>query len=62
MTFYACSIMLTELRMLAQVVHVTHYSGFSRQQKRWHLFTFIGLISDIFYNSAIEFSHFRLIL
>lgn len=44
MTFYSSIILLTELMMIAMVLHVLRYSGFTREQKKWYLFTFISVM------------------
>ena len=44
MTFYSSIILLTELMMIAMTLHVLRYSGFTREQKKWYLFTFISVM------------------
>ena len=44
MTFYTCVILLTELMMLGMLLHVINYSGFTREQKKWYLFTFVSIM------------------
>ena len=44
MTVYICSIILTELLMLAMSMHVLSYSGFNKQQKMWFLMTFVSVM------------------
>ncbi|MBO4419321.1 MAG: HD domain-containing protein [Oscillospiraceae bacterium] len=43
MTFFTCVFLLTELLMLAMILHVVGYSGFSRGQKTWYLATFLSV-------------------
>ena len=42
--YYASSILLTELIMLAMIIHVIRYNGFTRTQKNWYLLTFGSII------------------
>ena len=51
MTIYMGAIVLTELLMLTMSLHVRNYSGFTRQEKRWYLYTFIA----IFFCAGAEF-------
>ena len=44
MAFYSSVIILTELFMLAMILHVLHYSGFTKTQKIWYLLTFIDIM------------------
>ena len=44
MTFYLSVFILTELMMIAMVLHVAHYSGFTKTQKTWYLLTFIAIM------------------
>ena len=44
MTFYISCIILTELLMLAMVLHVLYYPGFTKQQKFWYLATFMAIM------------------
>lgn len=44
MTFYISTVILTELLMLAMTLHVLNYSGFTKEQKTWFLFTFISVM------------------
>jgi len=44
MTFYTSATIITELLMLAMVLHVIHYSGFTKTQKTWFLLTFISIM------------------
>ena len=44
MTFYSCVILLTELLMLAMILHVLTYSGFTKVQKIWYLLTFSAIM------------------
>lgn len=52
MTFYLCVTVLTELMMLAMVLHVQHYTGFGKTQKNWYLCTFLTVMLC----AAAEFS------
>ena len=52
MTIYSSVILLTELMMMAMVIHVVHYSGFTRSEKGWYVATF----SAIMLCAAAEFS------
>ena len=51
MTIYMGAIMLTELLMMTMMLHVLHYPGFTKVQKRWYLLTFIA----IFFCAGAEF-------
>ena len=51
MTIYMGAIVLTELLMLTMSLHVLHYPGFTRVEKRWYLYTFIA----IFFCAGAEF-------
>ncbi len=42
-TFYFFAMIVTELLMLAMVFHVIRYSGFSTDQKKWYLITYISI-------------------
>ena len=42
--FYMTTIVLTELMMLAMLLHVINYSGFTKAQKAWYLATFISIM------------------
>ena len=44
MTTYICSIILTELLMIAMTIHVLTYSGFDRTQKTWFTLTFLSIM------------------
>ena len=44
MTFYISCIILTELLMLAMVLHVLYYPGFKKEQKSWYLATFTAIM------------------
>ena len=44
MPVYICSIILTELLMLAATMHVLTYSGFNRVQKTWFTLTFLSVM------------------
>jgi HD-GYP domain-containing protein (c-di-GMP phosphodiesterase class II) len=43
MDYYASIFLLTELLMLAMILHVAGYSGFTRGQKAWYLATFLSV-------------------
>ena len=36
MTLYSGTILLTELMMLAMIIHVMNYSGFTKDEKAWY--------------------------
>ena len=42
--FYMTTIILTELMMVAMLLHVINYSGFTRAQKGWYIATFIAIM------------------
>ncbi|MBP5662034.1 MAG: HD domain-containing protein [Clostridia bacterium] len=44
MHFYLSSIILIELLMLSMTIHVIRYSGFDKQQKTWHIITFVSVM------------------
>ena len=44
MTFYSASIIITELLMLAMTLHVLYYKGFTSEEKKWYLLTFIAIM------------------
>ena len=44
MVFYSSVIILTELFMLAMIMHVANFSGFTKTQKVWYLLTFIDIM------------------
>lgn len=44
MYFYSSVTILAELFMLAMILHVLHYSGFTKTQKIWYLLTFIDIM------------------
>ncbi|MCR4561864.1 MAG: HD domain-containing protein [Bacilli bacterium] len=52
MNFYSWCTILTELMMIAMILHVVRYSGFTKQQKGWFLATFIAIM----FCSAAEFA------
>ncbi len=39
-----CATALIELMMLAMLLHVLHYSGFTKRQKTWFILTFTGVM------------------
>ena len=51
-SFYINIIILTELMMLAMVLHVLTYSGFKKSQKIWFILTFV----DVMFCAAAEFA------
>ena len=44
MTFYVCATLLLELMMLAMLLHVVLYAGFTRKQKIWFILTFASVM------------------
>ena len=42
--YYVSSILLTELIMIAMTIHVIKYSGFTKNQKKWYIFTFASVM------------------
>lgn len=44
MNFYSSTILLTELLMIAMTIHVLNYSGFTKDQKRWFILTFVSIM------------------
>ena len=42
--FYLSIIVFTELMMVAMILHVARYKGFTREQKVWYLMTFASII------------------
>ncbi|MBR6025392.1 MAG: hypothetical protein IK069_01395, partial [Firmicutes bacterium] len=44
MNFYSSTILLTELLMIAMTIHVLSYSGFTKDQKRWFIVTFVSIM------------------
>ena len=44
MNFYISLIILTELMMIAMMIHVINYSGFTKQQKTWYILTFAAVM------------------
>ncbi|MCR5136558.1 MAG: HD domain-containing protein [Oscillospiraceae bacterium] len=44
MTFYTCITILTELIMLAMMIHVCTHSAFTKSQKKWFLLTFAAVM------------------
>ncbi len=42
--YYLFSIILTELIMIAMLVHVAKYNGFTKNQKLWYIYTFSAII------------------
>lgn len=43
-SFYLWAIIITELLMIAMIIHVIHYSGFTRTQKKWYVLTFSAIV------------------
>ena len=52
MSIYTSITILTELLMIAMILHVLHYSGFNKKQKIW----FIATFAAIMFCSAAEFA------
>ena len=52
MDFYMCLIILTELLMIAMILHVARYSGFTKEQKIWYILTF----TCVMFCSAAEYA------
>ena len=52
MTFYTNVIIMTELLMIAMIIHVSNYSGFTKLQKTWYHLTF----ADVMLCAAAEFA------
>lgn len=44
MNIYICSIILTELLMIAMTMHVLRYPGFDKTQKTWFTLTFVSVM------------------
>lgn len=44
MTFYLCATIIIELMMLAMLLHVLRYSGFTKVQKVWFVLTFSSIM------------------
>ena len=44
MTIYSSVILLTELMMMAMMIHVIRYSGFTRSEKGWYVATFTAIM------------------
>lgn len=44
MSFYSASIIITEVLMIAMVLHVFYYKGFTREEKKWYLLTFVTIM------------------
>ena len=44
MSFYIWATILINLMMIAMVLHVIHYSGFTKSQKVWYVLTFASVI------------------
>ena len=42
--FYIFAIVITELLMLAMLIHVVTYSAFTKEQKRWYICTFLAVM------------------
>ncbi|MBP5193488.1 MAG: HD domain-containing protein [Clostridia bacterium] len=49
---YMSAVVLIELLMLAMTLHVTYYSGFTKQQKLWYILTFLSVM----FCSAAEYA------
>lgn len=59
MTFYSVCIVLTELMMLAMVLHVMHYPGFHKEQRFWYLCTFIAIMLCAGAEYAVHCGYYR---
>ena len=44
MNFYLWTIIITELLMIAMLLHVVNYSGFTKEQKTWYILTFAAIM------------------
>ncbi len=44
MTFYSCVVAVTELLMLAMILHVIRHTGFTKTQRSWYLLTFVAVM------------------
>ncbi len=59
MSFYLCTILLTELVMLTMTFHVIHYSGFTREQKTWFLLTFTAIMFCAAAEAAVHCGYYN---
>ena len=59
MVFYSSVIILTELFMLAMIMHVSNFSGFSKTQKVWYLLTFIDIMVCAGAEFAVHCGHYN---
>ena len=57
--FYACTTGLLGLLMIAMLLHVIHYSGFTRQQKVWFVLTFASVIVCSVAELAVHCGYYR---
>ena len=44
MNIYICGIFLTELLIIAMIMHTLMYPGFDRTQKKWFILTFLSVM------------------
>ena len=44
MNFYLWAIIITELLMIAMLMHVANYSGFTKEEKKWYILTFVAVM------------------
>lgn len=44
MDYYSSAMLITELIMIAMILHVYKYSGFTKEQKFWYLLTFASIM------------------
>ena len=44
MTFYLGTTIISDLMMIAMIIHVIHYAGFTKTQKTWYVLTFCAII------------------
>lgn len=59
MTFYMSAIFLTELMMIAMLLHVVGYSGFTKTQKAWYLLTFTSIMLCAAAEFAVHCGYYR---
>ncbi len=59
MTLYASAIILTELLMVAMILHVVRYSGFTKQQKFWFIMTFASIMFCAGAEFAVHSGHYQ---
>ena len=59
MEIYICSIILTDLLMVAMIMHVLTYSGFNKAQKTWYTLTFLAIIICSACELAVHCGYYR---